>query len=57
MLSPVINLQCVENPKDNRPLCESRERWEDNIKMKTEWDVVDGIHLAHYRVCWRALLR
>jgi hypothetical protein len=41
------------------PLCRTRRRWQDDIRMglrKIGWENVDWIHLARDRDMWRALV-
>jgi hypothetical protein len=47
----------VGRPEGKKPLGRLRRRWEDNIKMHLREIGIDGtnwIHLAQYRVQWRA---
>jgi len=47
----------VAIPKGKRSVWRLIRRWEDNIKIdhrETKCENVDGIHLAHDRVHWRA---
>jgi hypothetical protein len=39
----------VGKPKRNGPLGRSRRRFEDNIKLETELEIVDWMHLAKIR--------
>jgi hypothetical protein len=47
----------VGRPEGKRPPGRPRRRWEDNIKMDFKEIGIDGanwIHLAQYRIQWRA---
>jgi hypothetical protein len=49
----------VRKIEDNRPLCRSGRRWEDNIRMDLKGsreEVVDWIRLVQNRDQWRVLL-
>jgi hypothetical protein len=45
--------------EEQNPFWRPGHRWEDNIKInlkEMECDNVEEIHLAHYRIQWRALM-
>jgi hypothetical protein len=49
----------VGEPEGKRPLERPRRRWEDGIKMylrEIGWGVLEWIHLAQDRDCWRAVV-
>jgi hypothetical protein len=49
----------VGKPEGERQLRRPRRRWEDNIRMchtKVRWGVVNRVHLAQDRDCWRAVV-
>jgi hypothetical protein len=57
------NEKCIEilviKSGGKRTLRRPRHKWEDNIKMdlrEIEWEGVDWIHMAHYRIQWKAFM-
>jgi hypothetical protein len=58
------NDKCIkvfaDNPEGNRPIGQSKRRWEDNIKLhlkETGWEGVDLIHVAELWDEWRAFVK